>query len=780
MRRRDYLRATLATLGGLLSPWRTPHAKASTSSADQVVGSGFGHWINPNQLPAFVYQKPLVPETPRHWHLFGNRAIQVLARTDGNLGLFEERQGMRWLVQADSSGRYPHTLLRTVIPDGSERRWDSHDPDRQVFSGNAHTLKKHRHGLGLEREVMVPEGERAYVLIRVRVRLDDTALPQRIDLTEQWPLAPRFLKTWQSEPERAAAARQVSYRTWVEPASALDGAQGSGAKVSAIVWAQEQFAPSDALFGDPRTLGLAIIGQRHGSMSHSLPRDRAHPILSATCKVDLEPGEQVEVWFQFGCLETQALSANPKDQRQAHLNALRGRLPRPVDAESTDLSKVPLGPAGAAASAVAPEFAWHGAALTGAANRDEVLGGHTLNQGSVYGFVLGANAAARDQLQHALPLVYTEPDLALSVLCNTCAWATPQGDLPYALGGDKRPMTDLLQPSDQNLWAFWLAAEYAAATGDLAAFDQPLAYHPMYQAEPVTLATHLLRQLDFFQQGIGEGARGHVRIRNADWNDMVLNQPGMDRDAMIERGSSVLNSAMASWVLSIFAPLLRRLGQREGAAQAVNLAERYRRRGAQAWNGRWFDRAYTPEGEAIGRTACWLEVQPWAILCGAASPAQGGQVLDYIDAHHRRGSPLGARILWPIDPRGNPHMDRPGEGTQGGIWYAINMTLIWSAARLRPKMAWDEWHRMRLQNHSVHYPDAWAGTLSGPDAWNGPEASRPGATWITDAFAMQDFPVANLHVHAQPLLAYQRLHGVTPTAAGTLAAPSALGTLRAR
>ena len=119
-----------------------------------------------------------------------------------------------------------------------------------------------------------------------------------------------------------------------------------------------------------------------------------------------------------------------------------------------------------------------------------MLGGHTLNQGSVYGFVLGANAAARDQLQHALPLVYTEPDLALSVLRNTCAWATPQGDLPYALGGDKRPMTDLLQPSDQNLWAFWLAAEYAAATGYLAAFDQPLlAYQRLHGVTPTAAGT---------------------------------------------------------------------------------------------------------------------------------------------------------------------------------------------------------------------------------------------------------------------------------------------------
>jgi hypothetical protein len=124
--------------------------------------------------------------------------------------------------------------------------------------------------------------------------------------------------------------------------------------------------------------------------------------------------------------------------------------------------------------------------------------------------------------------------------------------------------------------------------------------------------------------------------------------------------------------------------------------------------------------------------------------------------------------LWPIDPANNPHMDRPGEGTQGGIWYSINMTLVWAAARYRPKLAKDEWQRMLLANHVQHYPARWEGTLSGPDAWNAPEASRPGQTWATARFAMQDFPVGNLHAHSQPLLAYLRLQGIEPSTSGTL------------
>jgi hypothetical protein len=64
----------------------------------------------------------------------------------------------------------------------------------------------------------------------------------------------------------------------------------------------------------------------------------------------------------------------------------------------------------------------------------------------------------------------------------------------------------------------------------------------------------------------------------------------------------------------------------------------------------------------------------------------------------------------------------------------------------------------------------WEGTLSGPDSYLAPESGRPGRTWALPQLgvAMQAYPVANLHSHAQPLLAYLRLLGVAPDAAGRL------------
>ena len=364
--------------------------------------------------------------------------------------------------------------------------------------------------------------------------------------------------------------------------------------------------------------------------------------------------------------------------------------------------------------------------------------------------MIGFNGAARDPLQHALPLVYIDPARALSVLRNTCAWATPEGDLPYALDAAKNPTNLTFRPSDQNLWSLWLAAEYAAATGDLAAFDEPLPYHPSRATAAVPLREHLRRQFRFFVDRVGRGERGHVRILNADWNDVAIADSGIDREVMIERGGSVLNSAMAAWVLPVYAGLAERLGDTPLAAEARAQADELRGLVAAAWNGRWFHRAYGPGAPPVGDTDCWLEVQPWAILCGAADATQARSLLDTIDRGHRAASPLGARLRWPANPD-LVTAGRWGDATLGGIWYSINMTLIWAAARVSPDMAWDEWRRMTLASHAAAYPEIWEGTLSGPDAWNAPESTRPGRTWAR-ASALRDAGLPGQQL-AQPLAA---------------------------
>src|SRR5262249_24351727 len=193
--------------------------------------------------------------------------------------------------------------------------------------------------------------------------------------------------------------------------------------------------------------------------------------------------------------------------------------------------------------------------------------------------------------------------------------------------------------------------------------------------------------------------------------------------------------------------LAARLGETAPAAEAAGQADGLRTLVAQAWNGRWYHRAYAPGVAPVGDADCWLEVQPWAILCGAADATRTAALIALVEQGHRAGSPVGARLRWPAPP------DRVAAGTWGGgrlggAGCAINRPRVGAGARVAPDVVWDEWRRMTLGAHTAAYPDVWEGTLSGPDAWNTPESTRPGRTWsAAPLFAMQAFPVNNMHSH---------------------------------
>jgi hypothetical protein len=231
---------------------------------------------------------------------------------------------------------------------------------------------------------------------------------------------------------------------------------------------------------------------------------------------------------------------------------------------------------------------------------------------------------------------------------------------------------------------------------------------------------------------------------------------------MEEDGESVLNSAMAAYILPLWAAATKRLGDADMSDEAIRVAGTCRDVVAAEWNGHWFHRARCGD-VVVGGDRLFLEVQPWALLCGAADEDRARRLIATIDERLRRGSPLGARQQWPVPQPGDMIFDR-GECLAGGNWFALSSILVWAASRYDIDLAWDEFNRMSLASHTDAYPEVWEGTLSGPDSYNSPESTRPGRTFMFG----QSFPVNNSHSHAQPLLAYLRLLGVEPSAEGEL------------
>ncbi|MDE3104105.1 MAG: hypothetical protein KGK08_02925 [Acidobacteriota bacterium] len=401
------------------------------------------------------------------------------------------------------------------------------------------------------------------------------------------------------------------------------------------------------------------------------------------------------------------------------------------------------------------EIAWNAGYVRSGFTYDSFFREHILSQGAGYQYLAGLQGAARDPLQHALPLIFTDPALVRGILRYTLREIQLDGSLPYGIVGAGVPMPCRYRPSDLQLWVLWLATEYTLATRDIAFLDEHLATYPP-NAQPAD--THTIRELlarcfQHITETIGTGQHGLQRMLNGDWNDsIVVNRLTPEQVAeTVAHGESVLNAAMAAWVFDDYARLLDTLGDAALAAKARSKAEAQRTAVRAQWNGRWFRRAWM--GDKLGwcgEEQLWLEPQPWALLGGCATGEQTSTLLHSINTMARKPSPIGAMLQSPPDPT---MKDAPGTGTNGGIFAAINATLIWALAEQDDELAWDEWKKNTFAVHADLYPEMWFGIWSGPDAYDSIFAKHPGAT-------APDFPVLNMHSHAWPVYTATKLLGL--------------------
>ena len=401
------------------------------------------------------------------------------------------------------------------------------------------------------------------------------------------------------------------------------------------------------------------------------------------------------------------------------------------------------------------EIEWSGSFLRSGFTYDSFFREHILSQGAGYQYLAGLQGAARDPLQHALPFVFTDPELVRQVLRYTLKEIQLDGSIPYGIVGSGVPMPCRYRPSDLQLWVLYLTAEYVLATRDTAFLHQRIPADPSRDTVPAdpTVLDLLARCCKYLIVDQGNGKHGLMRISNGDWNDsIVVNRLSPEQVAEATRsGESVLNAAMASYVFDYYAQMLDAIDHRDQAAEARTAAEAQRMAVRAQWTGKWFRRAWLGEGIGWnGEKQLWLEPQPWTIIGGAATAEQRRTLVAAIDEMARKPSPIGALLQSPADLT---MKDEPGTGTNGGIFAAINGTLIWSLAMVDGQMAWDEWKKNTLARHADVYPDKWFGIWSGPDAYNSVLSKDPGGT-------APDFPVLNMHAHAWPIYSLVKLLGV--------------------
>src|SRR6266567_3520487 len=506
------------------------------------------------------------------------------------------------------------------------------------------------------------------------------------------------------------------------------------------------------------------------ALDGDLNKSGAESALLLERRINLKPGESRTLTFLYGYLPSGAdLDALATKYRRGAQTAL---------AESSrEWKKKGMRFSTESEPWVEREVTWNHYYLRSGLTYDNFFHQHILSQASIYQYVMGFQGAARDPLQHVLPFLFSDPEIVKEVLRYSLKEVRPDGSIPYGIVGHGMPMpTTSDNSSDMPLWLLWAASEYVLATRDTGFLDSEIV--PVYGSqsrEPVRgILSRCYRHLT---DDVKTGQHGLMRMLQDDWNDALVNAwvSAADAKEVVEKGESVLNSAMAAYVFDYYALMLTHAGDDGRLTSQIRVkAEEHRKAVQDQWTGKWFRRAWLgPTLGWLGEKGMWIEPQPWAVIGRACNEEQTRTLVQTIDQELRSPSPIGA-VQLNTSPdqvqRGVWHSD-PGTQVNGGVWPSLNQTLIWALAQIDGTMAWDEWKKNSFARHADVYPEIWYGTWSGPDVLNAASSKRPGETTGGKPFGWTDFPVLNMHAHACPLYSLSKLIGLAFTESGLVLSP---------
>ncbi|HQH62495.1 MAG TPA: hypothetical protein PL044_04380 [Clostridiales bacterium] len=436
------------------------------------------------------------------------------------------------------------------------------------------------------------------------------------------------------------------------------------------------------------------------------------------------------------------------------------------------------------------ELTWHNACLRGSMTYASYFGTHILSQGGHYQYLIGLQGAPRDQLQHALPFIYTDPRIAREHILFTLREMSPEGELPYATHGDGMMVAAVMVPSDLQLMLLSFAGEYVLATRDVdflnAKYTGPLDGHETER----TVLEGLMLAYRYILEKVGRGRHGLVKMKTGDWNDQAVygRVPATKIKYAQKHGESMLNSAMAAYSFRIFGEMLLAAGQAEAGAVSLAAADEMKAAVQAQWNGKWFKRAFLGEKLGwLGDDLLWLEPQPWAIIGGAADENMKKILAANIKALLCDINPNGAALISRnAEKQENSAGLNTGELENGGVWPAINGYLVWALAKIDGASAFEEFLKNSRAYQAEAYPDIWYGIWSGPDSVNSSYARYPGRTQnsrnpftgrrerrfkLTVGVDWEDFPVLNLHAHTWQQYVVFKLVGLEFTADSVLFTP---------
>ena len=736
-------RATL--IGGLAALALTAPASAaappllskdnSRPSIASTHGSGsFGQWaVDRFGLPAYDYSideltSPIAPQSELAgnrdaWSQLGNDHVVANAYNHGYVQLWSQDRLYQWMNFYDAAHNHYGGGFGYINADGRviSTLYDDRPAGAQTlrrFGAGYYAKRTSVPGISEADTVYAPYGDDSLLLHDVKIT--NTGSKQLTgSYFEYWDVNPAvqavtqlyrgFLSPVYDASSKTLSVAQLPDDLDLQPLSIF--ASAVGAPVSAYDTSTSSF------FGSGTRAAPAAVTA--GKLTDSIASPRLNLVeggamFAFQSPFSLAPGASVTLRYAYGYAHPDQIAPLLARYRAAR---------NPLDASEHAWARwLPRVDVGSSYDWLSRELEWDAYTLRSDATYEECAGRHILSQGGYYQYYFGENEAFRDPLQHMLPMIWSDPALARDVIAYSAREQPPLlGAVPYGRISLCRRF-DLGTSDDSDLWLLWSAAEYALGARDFSFLKQQVPYD--IGGGSASVWDHLKLAFTHQEQLIGKGSHGeYLTGATGDWSDFATE--------FLQMTESNLVTAQAAYIYTRLALVADAIGDTSFAAQLRGAASSDLTvvKGQFVPRG-WFARGYSAVRQ-LGVGSMYAEPQSWAMLAGAADPAQEASVV----ANYRRylagvGAPAGpAKIGSAIAPASNdpgateqnlPPLNNSTEWP-GGAWFAINGQMTWALANLDgtvPNAAvysWDEYLRNTLATHATAFPNHWDGVISVDD-----------------------------------------------------------------